>query len=274
MPEKVMITGASSGIGEALARIFAKEGAELFLTARRADRLSSISERCLRLGAARVAWEPYDLSVPGAGVAAVEACLSKLAGLDILVCNAGYGIYGAVSDVSPEQMARIWQVNYQSAYESVHTALPHFMKGNSGHVVLISSIIGKKALPYSGTYSATKFALVGLGEALWAELRDTGVAVTVVCPGYTPTEFQKAAVRARDMGARKHSLVGQTADQVARLTLRAIRRRSREIHLTLPGKLFLLIDRLSPGLSSRIAAYVGKRERVPVKFEEADGRGE
>jgi short-subunit dehydrogenase len=271
MPEKVMITGASSGIGEALARVFAKEKAELYLTARRSDRLAALSEDCLRLGAARVSWQSRDLSVPGEGTAAVEDCLLKLSGLDILICNAGYGIYGAVVDVTPEQMARIWQVNYQSAYESIYAALPYLLKENSGHIVLISSIIGKKALPYSGTYSATKFALTALGETLWAELRDTGVAVTVVCPGYTTTEFQKEAVRARDMGARKHSLIGQTAEKVARITLRAIRGKRREVHLTLPGKLLLVIDRLSPGLSSRLAAYVGRRERVPIHNQRTNG---
>jgi short-subunit dehydrogenase len=274
MPEKVMITGASSGIGEALAHVFAKEKAELHLTARRSERLASVSEDCLRRGAARVVWGTYDLSVPGQGSAAVEDCLSKLGGLDILICNAGYGVYGAVADVSPEQMARVWQVNYQSAYESVFTALPYFLNRNSGQIVLISSIVGKKTLPYTGTYSATKFAQVALGEALWAELRGTGVAVTVVCPGYTSTEFQQVAVRARGIGARRHSWIGHSAEKVASIAFRAIRKKRREVHLTLPGKLLLAIERLSPWLGSRIAAYAGSRERIPINTEEADGQRE
>lgn len=261
MSDKVLITGASSGIGEATAYAFAGEGSELFLVARREERLREIAEACRQKGSPRIAHQPHDLSIPGEGAAIVRQCLHQLGGLDVLICNAGYGIVGPVQEVSPQDMARIWQVNFQSGYESIHEALPHFLQQKKGRIVLVSSIIGKKGFPFSATYCATKFAQVGLGEALWGELRDAGIGVSVVCPGFTATEFQKAVKLTEGMRPLARSTQGQSPDVVARAIVDAVRRNRREVHLTLLGKLLLAIDRISPALSTRIAAKVAMRER-------------
>lgn len=257
----VLITGASSGIGKAVALVFAEEGSRLFLVARREDRLKSVAEACREAGSPKTEWVTGDLAVPGTGKTIVEQCVQDLEGVDVLICNAGYGFFGPVSSVGSEKMARMWQVNFQSAYESIQTALPHFRQKGRGHIVLVSSIIGKKGMPYSASYCATKFAQVGFGEALWGELREEGIGVTVICPGHTATEFHSVAEAGEGSLKSHHAIKGQSAGVVARAILKAVEKNRREIHFTFPGKLILLIDRISNGLSTRIMAVVARLDR-------------
>lgn len=256
---KILVTGASSGIGEATAYAYSNPGYELFLVARREERLSEVAQACLKKGASRVVFKARDLSVPGQGVTIVEECLEELGGLDILICNAGYGISGPLQDVPPQDMARIWQVNFQSGYESIHAALPHLLQQKAGHIVLVSSIIGKKAFPFAASYCATKFAQVAIGEALWAELRGTGVGVSVICPGYTATEFQQAAQQTTSQRTWNRPGAGQASAAVARAIVKAVRHRKREVHLTLSGRIFCGLNRLSPTLVNHGVAWVLQR---------------
>jgi 3-oxoacyl-[acyl-carrier protein] reductase len=257
--ERVLITGASSGIGKSTALVFADAGSELFLVARRTERLESVAEQCRSAGSPRVLLATADLSVPGTGETIVSQCLQQLGGLDVLVCNAGYGFLGPVASFEPEKMARMWQVNFQSAYESIYSALPFFREKQRGHIVLVSSIIGKKGMPYSAAYCATKFAQVGFGEALWGELRAEGIGVTVVCPGYTATEFHSVAEEEEGSLKSSRAIKGQSADAVGESIFKAVRKNKREIHFTLPGKTLLIIDRISSGLACRIAAIAARK---------------
>lgn len=260
---RAIVTGASSGIGAALSRALSTRGVRLLLVARRLQALEEVAAQCRELGAADVVVSSHDLSAAGQGVKVVEEGLERLGGLDCLACNAGYGIFGPTTEIDPEQMRRIWQVNFQSAYESIHRALPHFLEQGSGKIVLTSSIVGKKGMSFAAAYSATKFAQVGLGEALWGELRGRGVDVTVVCPGFTATEFHDSAGRVGGTPGIERRLPGQSPDRVAEEIVRALDRSRREIHLTRAGKLLLLLDRMSPGLATRVMAWVGRRELDP-----------
>jgi short-subunit dehydrogenase len=259
--KRVLVTGASSGIGEATALAFAEVNAELFLVARREDRLNTVVGACQAVGAAKAIPWICDLSVTGAGATIVSECLQQLGGLDVLVCNAGYGFFGPVTRVEPEKMARMWQVNFQSAYESIQTALPYFRQQHRGHIVLVSSIIGKKGMPYSASYCASKFAQIGLGESLWGELRGEGIGVTVVCPGYTSTEFHSVAEEGEGALKSGRRFRGQSPAVVGKGILKAVQKNRREIHFTLPGKMLLLVDRISNSLSTRIMAAVARLER-------------
>ena len=261
--KKAVVTGASSGIGAETAVALAKQGVDLFLVARRQAKLSVVSERCFQAGAMKVITEIHDLSRPGVGKIIVENCLRELKGLDFLICNAGYGIFGPTRSTSPSKMAQIWQVNFQSAYESIHCALPYFSAKGTGHIVLTSSIVGKKAMPYAAAYTATKFAQVGLGEALWGELREIGVGVTVVCPGFTASEFHATAERVASSPMINRSVSGQSPRIVGKAIVNAIGKNQREIHLTLLGKLLLILDRISPALATRVMSWVGNRELKP-----------
>ena len=215
MFKKILITGASSGIGEAAAYAFAKLGCDLFLVARRSDRLAEVAAECERRGAAQTVCKEADLSVSDAGAAIVGDCLEALGGLEVAICNAGYGIIGPVFEVPAVDMSRIWQVNFQSAYETIYAALPHLLGQKRGHIVMVSSVLGKKAMPFSAAYSVTKFAQVALGESLWGELRGTGVSVSVICPGFTATEFHQAAKRTGSMAKLSRAFQGQSSEYVA-----------------------------------------------------------
>jgi short-subunit dehydrogenase len=199
--------------------------------------------------------------VPGAGRGIVDLSFKELDGLDVLICNAGYGFFGPVEKVDPDKMARMWQVNFQSAYESIQAALPVFRRQKRGHIVLVSSIIGKKGMPYSASYCATKFAQAGLGEALWGELKGEGIGVTVVCPGYTATEFHSVAEEGNGSLKSGRGIRGQSAEIVAQGILKAVRKKKREIHFTLSGKALLLVNRISSGLATRILAAVAEMDR-------------
>lgn len=265
MSDRILITGASSGIGRETALQFASSGASLFLVARREIQLTEVADLCRQAGSPEALIHTRDLSVPGAGQEIVEECLKRLRGLDVLICNAGYGVVGPVAEVTPEDMERVWRVNYQAGYESIHTVIPYFLDQKRGHIVLVSSIVGKKAMPFMGPYCATKFAQVGLGEALWGELSHRGIGVSVVCPGYTATEFSEASHKTQGIHPEKpqRPVKGQSPEVVARAIFQAVKRNHREVHLTASGKLLLFIDRFSWSLSTWIMATLGRKEREP-----------
>ncbi len=257
---RVVITGASAGIGEATAYAFAAQGCELFLVARREDRLRQVAAECRRLGSPRALVSVHDLSVAGEGGRLVGKAIQELDGLDVLICNAGYGVYGPLQEVGPDEMAALWQVNFQSGYESIQAALPHFLDKGKGHLVLVSSVLGKTALPLASPYCATKFAQVGLGESLWGELQGSGVEVSVICPGYTRTEFQAASVVTP--GASMFRRVGGDApERVARAIQWAVESKRRLMLLTVPGKTFALLNRLFPHFTARLVSWFIQRAR-------------
>lgn len=258
--KKVLITGASAGIGEATAYAFAAKECELFLVARRSERLEQVAHECRRRGAPQAVWASHDLSRPGRGTAIVRECREQLQGLDIVVSNAGYGVVGPVTEIPPEAVNRIWQVNFQSGYETIHAALPGLLRQRSGHIVLVSSVIGKRAMPFNSAYCVTKFAQVALAESLWGELRGSGVGISLICPGYTATEFQEAATRTESAQSASRPFRPDTSESVARAIVGAVRRRRREVHMTGLGKLLIGLNRLSPALTAHVTAWVGRRQ--------------
>jgi len=258
MKKNVIITGASSGIGKATAELFASGGCGLYLTARRFERLEGMLPGLLKQGATDCVCGCFDLSIPGSGSELVKDALTRLGTIDVLVCNAGYGRFGPVEETAPEEMVRMMQVNFMSAYESILAILPFFREKRGGHIVLVSSINGKKGMAGSAAYSATKFAQVGLGEALWAELEHSGIKVSVICPGYTETEFHGLA--AAEPGTGRRFFRGQEASVVARAIQTAVRKGRREVHLTFQGKLLLFIERFSRRLAMRILAQAAKKD--------------
>ncbi len=271
MLDRVLITGASSGIGKEAAQAFAEKGSSLFLVARRADRLEEVAEICRQKGSPRVVCASHDLAVAGQGAVVVRECLEQLGGLDVLVCNAGYGVFGPVHKVDPKDMARIWQVNYQSGFESIHEALPYFLERRQGHIVLTSSVIGKVSIPLGSAYCATKFAQIALGESLWGELRGTGVGVSVVCPGFTATEFQQASERTQGTQKPERSVKGQHPRAVADAMVEAVLKKKREVHLTFPGKVLMAVNRISPSLAVWVMATLSDRERRQRAQSKASG---
>jgi NADP-dependent 3-hydroxy acid dehydrogenase YdfG len=186
-----MVTGASRGIGAAVARSLAAEGARLSLASRSGD----------DLGFADAVAMPADVRDPAALEALAAATADKLGGIDILVVNAGVGAYGPFLDTPDEDVEEMIDVNVKGAIYAVRAALPYLLKSDAADIVTVASEAGRRGLPLEAVYSASKFAQVGLTRALDHELREQGVRCTNVCPGGVATDFAMGHGRTPDMPA-------------------------------------------------------------------------
>ena len=253
--QAVIITGASSGIGEALALRLADEGAWLGLAARRADRLEAVAEACRQRGGRAIAI-PTDVTDEGACRALVEHALAEYGRIDMLVNNAGLSVVAKFSDFHDLGLfRRVMDVNFYGALYCTYYALPHLMESR-GRLVNVSSLGGKLAIPYNSCYVASKFALGGLSDSLRLELADAGVSVTVICPYWVVTEFHEHYLdrdgRPKGPAGRKlYTKRTMTADQCARVTLEAARRRKRQVLMGL-GQPGVWLQALAPGLADRV----------------------
>jgi 3-oxoacyl-[acyl-carrier protein] reductase len=186
--KKVLITGASSGIGKAIAILFAKEGADLCVVARRAEELSKVAEQCRAVGV-----KVLDLNVDITKKTEVEKMaiesLSVFDQIDILINNAGYGRYGPFTTIPIEEWDKMWMINVRGLVLVIQAIIPHMIARQMGHIVNISSIHGIHTSANASAYCATKFAVTGLTEALSKELWKDGIKVSAVCPGGVLTPF-------------------------------------------------------------------------------------
>ena len=188
----VVVTGASSGIGQATALAFARKGARLALGARRLDRLNAVAKRCLDRGSPDVSVRRLDVGHRADARAFVEAALRDHERIDVLVNNAGVGWMGRLHEMPEEKVEELIATNLKGVIATTQAALPAMLHRRSGVIINVSSVTGFRASPYSAVYSATKHAIVGLSHALRGELSGTGVKVCVVYPGVTDTEFFKS----------------------------------------------------------------------------------
>ena len=177
----VVITGASSGIGEAAAKQFAKKGANIVLVARRKDKLEEV-EKKLSKYSIKILVQVCDVSDKEQVKQMSEKVIDIFSKIDILVNNAGFVIYGKVEELSIEDIESQMQTNYFGMINCTKYFLPHFLKQNSGHMVNVASVGGSFGVPGIASYCATKFAMLGFSEGLHHELHETNVGVTVVSP--------------------------------------------------------------------------------------------
>jgi len=177
----VVITGASSGIGEAAAEQFAKKGANIVLVARRKDRLEEV-EKKLSKYSIKILVQVCDVSDKEQVKQMSEKVIDTFSRIDILVNNAGFVIYGKVEELSIEDIESQMQTNYFGMINCTKHFLPHFLKQNFGHMVNVASVGGSFGVPGVVSYCATKFAMLGFSEGLHHELYGTNVGVTVVSP--------------------------------------------------------------------------------------------
>ena len=184
-----LVTGASGGIGAAVARSLAREGVRLGLASRRGD----------DLGIAEAVAAPCDVRDPAAVDAFVERVVERFGGLDIVVANAGVGAYGPFLELDPAHLVEMIDVNVKGTLYAVRAALPHLLKSDAADVVTVASEAGRRGLPFEAVYSASKFAQVGFTRALDHELRPHGIRCTNVCPGGVATEFAMGRGRTPEM---------------------------------------------------------------------------
>jgi len=185
----VVITGASSGIGEAAALAFAGKRANLVLGARRLDELNSVAQRCRERGAPEVTVRRLDVGQRVEARAFVAAALRDHERIDVLVNNAGVGWMGRLHEMGDEKVDEVMATNLKGTITTTQAALPSMLARGRGVIINVSSVVGFRAAPYSAVYSATKHAVVGFSHALRGELSGTGVKVCVVYPASTETGF-------------------------------------------------------------------------------------
>lgn len=247
----VIVTGASAGIGAALALELAKQGARLVLAARRADRLEQVAVECRALGAEALV-APTDVGVEAQCKALVEKTIAAFGRLDMLINNAGMAA-SALLDEFPDLtlFRRTMDINFFGTVACTYYALPH-LKRTRGRIVTVSSLGGKSAIPYNTPYCASKYATHGFFDSLRMELAPHGVSCTVICPWWVATEFHEAQLNKDGLprGARGRAYYSKntmTAARCAQITLAAAQKRQREV-LMGPGALAIWLKTLAPGL--------------------------
>jgi short-subunit dehydrogenase len=252
----VLLTGASSGIGRALALELAREGARLALVARDAARLEEVAAECRALGAEAVTL-PADVGVEAEAVGIVERAVAALGGLDLLLLNAGITMWSKVEEVTDHSIfERLMRVNYLGAVWSTLAALPH-LRARRGAIVVVSSLTGLAGVPTRSGYAASKHALHGFFDSLRIELAGSGMAITLACPDFVVSQIHRRALGpdGRPLGRtpmREARLL--SAEACARRILAAARRRRRLAILSARGRVGRWVRLVAPGWIDRIAA--------------------
>lgn len=258
-----LITGASSGIGRALALRLASEGARVALVARREAELEALAAEITSAGGEALAL-PCDVADRDQVFAAAERALGRFGGIDLLVNNAGYGHHRRFLDWDLDDMERMMRVNYLGALYWTKALLPQMVERRRGWLVFVASIGGKIGVPEESAYAASKFALVGLAEALSIEVEDAGVHVLTVCPGTVRTDFFDDEALARMPPVSRRSMI--EPEEIVEATLGALATGKREI--TVPRRLAsaYVARALAPGFTRRSV----KRSTIDALAKETD----
>lgn len=242
-----LITGASAGIGAATARVLAAAGMRLALGARRRDRLEALASELGARGA-EVSVHPLDVTDAAALRAMVDGVTRRYGALDVLVNNAARGLAARFEDTTPAEFRELLELNLLAPIVAMQAVLPQMRQQGRGHIINVSSVVGRRNMPGRAAYGATKFALGAVSEALRLELRGTGIHVSLVYPIYTATEFHQVETRRMTM---RRAGPTQTADAVARAILRCVRRPRPEVYPYRPARLLAGLSALFPRLVDR-----------------------
>lgn len=241
---RVLVTGASQGIGRALAVVAAQKGCRVLAAARSQPLLDELAAEIRKAGGT-IATVAADITKPEDRQAMVDAAMQQYGGLDVLINNAGIGATGHFMDSEPHVLRTIFETNFFGLTETTRAFLPLLKQGTTPAIVNVSSVVGRRALPARSLYSSSKFAVAGFSEAIRAELAKDGIQVIVVNPGLTQTNFSKNMLEQKARMQMDH-MRGMTSEEVAEATLQAIAKGRNEVTLTLKGKLLVLVNRFFP----------------------------
>jgi short-subunit dehydrogenase len=252
-----VITGASSGIGLACARHLARAGVNVVLGARRTDLLDAAVAR-IRGEGGRAESVTMDVTRADDVSRLVARAQEAFGGLDIMVCNAGFGFYGSVEETPPELMQRMMNVNFMGTFYGTRAALPIFRSQKSGHLIFVSSIVGQRGIAHMSGYGATKAAQAAFAESLRSEFTGSDIHVSAVFPVSTDTEFRQAMQR--DFG---HSVSGvgpkQSMDDVARAVVACLRRPKPEVYPHRLSRALTILNAVAPSFTDRLVTRYGRR---------------
>lgn len=250
--KRIILTGASSGIGNALALALARRGGRVALAARSHDKLVPLAEQCKSLGGDAIPVK-CDVTKPEERKHLVNTAVAQWGGLDLLINNAGVGAWGHFQ-TSTEEINRITlEVNFFAPVEMIRLVVPHLMHGVDPMVVNVTSMCGRKGMPAWPEYSASKFALVGMTEALRGELVRYDVETLTVVPGLTSSDLNRNLLRNEGRADIRFDK-GMTPEYVAEQIIRGIERNRREIVLGREARMMLLMNRFFPRLTNRLIA--------------------
>lgn len=242
-----LVTGASSGLGKALAGHLVRAGAAVIMTGRSAERLEAAASEFVRDGAdpERILTIPADLTRPSDRHRLFDLARERFGALDLVINNAGVGATGQFDTHDPSVLRDIFEINVFAMAEVCRLALPLLADGNDPVMVAMGSVNARRGLPGRSEYSASKFAVTGFVESIRIEWRRFGIHVLQVNPGFTDTPFDEHALvdTARVSVSHRRTM---SPDAVARATLQAIERGKSEITLSRDGKLLLLANRIMP----------------------------
>ncbi len=259
----ILVTGASSGIGRAAALELARRGARLTIAARRVEELAKTAEACRAAGAE---CEPVvaDVSRRDDCFRMVAAAVARFGPVDVLVNNAGFAIFDSVGEATADDAERMMATNYFGALWCAQAVLPSMLERSSGAIVNVGSIAGLMGYARMGAYCASKFAVTGMTEALRAEVETRGVAVSLVAPATTETEFFVTAEKGKMPGASR-MILAIRPERVARAIVRAIETGRRRVILPFSAALFLRFKEILPGpahfLMSRVSRRIERNRR-------------
>lgn len=238
-----LVTGASSGFGVEFATLMAERHANLVLVARRTDPMERLADQLRRKHRVEVVVEGMDLSLAGASADLKSRLDRRSIAVDVLVNNAGFGLYGGFVDQPLQRTLDMLQLNVLTMTELTHTFAADMVKRRTGHILLIASLLGYQATPGYAAYAASKAFVLLFGEALHAELEPHGVGVTVLSPGATSTSFGEVAGQKNTRALR---MLMMEPGPVARAGVLAMLRRRSSVVAGIPNKLVVFTNRFTP----------------------------
>src|SRR5271169_3608813 len=254
--KSVLITGASSGIGEELALQLAQAGSQLTLTARRVDRLETLAQKIADAGKPRPVVAECDVTRDGDLERAVADAISAFGKLDVVFANAGFGVVAPLKKLALDDYRRQFETNVFGVLRTIYAALPELEKSR-GNLAIVGSVAGWISTPGASPYSMSKFALRALAESITQELKATGITVTLLSPGFVDSEirvkdnYEKLHSTAKDPIPRR--LVVPTPVAVREI-LRAVARGKRERIITGHGKVLVAVERFAPWMLRALTA--------------------
>ncbi|MSR52312.1 MAG: SDR family NAD(P)-dependent oxidoreductase [Gemmataceae bacterium] len=247
---RVLVTGASQGIGRGIAVEAAKRGMRVLASARGMDLLTQLADEVKKNGQSLEVVQA-DVAKPEGREAMLHAAKEKLGGLDVLINNAGIGATGHFAESTPDVLRSIIETNFFGTVETTRVLLPLLREGKTPALVNVSSILGRRAIPGRSLYCASKFAIEGWTQAIRAEFARFDIDVITVNPGLTATNFSTNMLERNAKQSLDH-MRGMTSEQVAEATLNALARGKKTVSLTFQGKALLFAARFMPGLVDRI----------------------
>jgi len=242
----VIITGASMGIGRALALELAKKKSKLVLAARSTEKLYQLQIEIER-GGIECMVAPTDVTNPAAITQLIADTVARFGGIDVLINNAGYGLWGLVEKLPMEEIRNVFETNLFGAIAMIKGVIPEMKKRGAGQIINIESVVALRSLPGSGAYCATKHALHAFSEAMRVELAPDHIHVCSFCPGITESDFSKNRVEI-DFHTEFSKALSISSERTAVLIVRAIERKRSQVVTTLSGKFLHVAQRISPRL--------------------------